>query len=304
MAPPAARQQGMRMIYNLGSINADKVYHLPHLPAPGETLAALRHVTGLGGKGANQSVAAARAGATVAHIGAVGPDGDWMVRALSDEGVDTAHVARLDTPSGHAVILVDPDGENAIVIHPGANRALPPARIAAALASAAPADWLMLQNETALTAEAARMARAKGMQVAYSAAPFDAAAVRDILPHVTLLMLNAVEAEQLSQALGFGVTDIPVPRLLITRGADGALWHDRTDDTSLRVPALPVTPVDTTGAGDTFAGYLVAGLSRGLAPSAALTRAAAAAALSVTRPGAADAIPTAAEVAALSGRGQ
>ncbi len=282
------------MIYNLGSINTDHIYRLSHLPRPGETLAADSYVRILGGKGANQSVAVARAGASVRHIGAVGPDGDWLVAALAGHGVDVTHVARSAAPSGHAVIHVDAAGENAIVIWPGANRALHPADVAAALDGATPGDWLLMQNETSLQVETAQLARDRGMRIACSAAPFEPDAVRAVLPYVTLLILNAVEADQLRPSLG----RIDVPQLLVTHGAQGAEWHDLIRSEHVTVPAFSVNAVDTTGAGDCFAGYAVAGLSQGMNPQAALTRAAAAAALQVTRPGAAEAIPGLSEVLA------
>lgn len=284
------------MIFNLGSINADHFYQVPHLPGPGETLAATGFSTGLGGKGANQSVAAARAGATVRHIGAVGADGTWAVDRLQSLGVDTRHIAIVNSPTGHAIICIDPGGENQIILHPGANQAQNLAHIEAALADADDTDWLMLQNETSHQVETAELAHSKGVNIAYSAAPFDPQAVRAILPFVTLLMMNAVEARQLSAALDVAIGDVPAPCILITKGPDGADWIDRNSGETVSVPAFPVTPVDTTGAGDTFAGFAVAALSQGLPPDQALTRAAAAAALKVTRKGTAQAIPTLADV--------
>jgi len=291
------------MIFNLGSINIDHFYRVAHLPSPGETLAADDYRMGLGGKGANQSAAAARAGARIAHIGAVGPEGGWAVDRLAGWGVDTTHIARLETATGHAIINVDAAGENTIILYPGANRALDWAAVERALAAASPDDMLILQNETAHQAEAAGLARALGMRVLYSAAPFDADAVRAILPHVTTLALNAVEADQLSAALGLPLDALEVPELLVTRGADGAEWRARTGDRAF-APALKVAPVDTTGAGDTFAGYFAAGRDRGLSPQQSLDWAAVAAALKVTRQGTADAIPTAAEVAAFRAAGR
>jgi ribokinase len=282
------------MIFNLGSINADHVYRVAHLPRAGETVAAQGYARLLGGKGANQSIAGARAGGQVVHIGAVGADGDWMVADLADAGVDVRHVRRGQVVSGHAVITVEESGENAIVIHAGANRALRLEDVEAALAEARPGDWLSMQNETNLQAEVARMAQAKGLRIAYSAAPFDVAAVRAVLPHVTLLMLNEGEAAQMAREMG----EIAVPMLCVTRGARGVLWTEAAVGETVTIPAPNVVAVDTTGAGDTFAGYLVAGLAAGLQPRAALRRAVSAAAISVTRPGASGAIPMAAEVAA------
>ncbi len=136
------------------------------------------------------------------------------------------------------------------------------------------------------------------MPVAYSAAPFEVAAVRAVLPDVSLLLLNAVEATQLCTALGVALTALPVPRVLVTHGAQGAVLHDLAAGSETRVPAFRVQAVDTTGAGDTFAGYLVAALAEGQGVDAAMRLASAAAALKVTRTGAAEAIPFRAEAEA------
>jgi ribokinase len=281
-------------IYNLGSINADHVYAVPHLPGAGETLAATALTTGLGGKGANQSVAAARAGATVVHIGAVGHDGRWAIDRLTRYGVQTHAIAEGDTATGHANICVDPRGENQIIVYPGANQRLCATHLAP-IDAVRPGDWLMLQNETNLQFAAATRARALGGRVAYSAAPFDVSAVQAVLPHIDLLILNAIEAEQLTQALGGPVSDLPVPMIVVTKGAHGAdLIPDAGETVTIAAPK--VDAVDTTGAGDTFAGYMIAGLEQGMAPKQALRLAAAAAALKVTRSGTADAIPSRDEV--------
>ncbi|MFN6980005.1 MAG: PfkB family carbohydrate kinase, partial [Gemmobacter sp.] len=258
-------------IYCLGSINLDHTYRVPHIPAPGETLAAISHATGLGGKGANQSVAAARAGATVRHIGAVGPDGGWAIRQLAGYGVDTAHVATVEAATGHAIIAVDDAGENAILLHPGANRAQSPGAIAAALATARTGDTILIQNETDRQAETAAQAAALGLRVIYAAAPFDAAAAAAVLPHAAILILNAIEAAQLAAS---GIA--PACTMVVTRGAAGADWI-APGQPPLHVPAFPVTAADTTGAGDCFTGTLAAALDAGLPAAEAMRRAAAAA---------------------------
>ena len=140
-----------------------------------------------------------------------------MRDALATAGVDVTHVANAAVASGHAIVMVDSVGENSIVIHPGANRALDFNGVEAALHDARPSDWLLMQNETNCQVEAARMAHGRGMRVAYSAAPFDARSVQAVIPYLTLLILNAAEAAQLFQMVG----EVLVPRLLITRGADG-----------------------------------------------------------------------------------
>jgi ribokinase len=283
-------------IYNLGSINIDHVYRVPHLPRPGETLAAQDYAMGLGGKGANQSVAAARAGAHTYHIGAVGPEGVWARDMLAGYGVDVRHVAVGTTPTGHAIINVDPAAENAIVTFAGANRTPDAGTVAQALAQATPADTLLLQNETSAQPQAATLAAARGLRVVYSAAPFQVSALRAVLSHATMLVMNAGEAAEMRAALG----ELPPVTLVITRGAEGAEWL-APGATPLFVPAFRVTPVDTTGAGDCFTGTLAAALDAGADPTQAMRRAAAAAAIQVTRPGAAQAMPSAAEVDAFLG---
>lgn len=284
------------MLFNLGSINIDHLYRLPHLPGPGETLAALTYDRGLGGKGANQSVAALKAGAQVVHIGAIGQGDTWTQGALAGHGVSLDAVARVSAATGHAIIALDAGGENSILLHPGANRQQDSALIARTLARAGPGDALLLQNETSHQAEAAALARGQGADVFYSAAPFDIAALRAILPHATHLLMNAVEAAQLAQATGQGLADLPVKAVIVTRGAEGADWIGAGG--TLHVPAFSVTPVDTTGAGDCFAGSLAARLSLGDSPEQAMRYASAAAALQVTRLGTAGAMPTQPEVRA------
>ena len=286
-------------VWNLGSINADHVYALPHIPGPGETLAARSLTTGLGGKGANMSVACARAGGNIRHIGAVGPEGGWMTERLRSYGVDTGPIVTLDSPSGHAIIAVDDAAENMIIVYPGTNRQIPVAHIDTHLAGARGGDLVLTQNETNHQVEAARSARIRGLRVAYAAAPFEAGAVRAILPFADLLILNEVEADQLRTATGQGPGSLGVADVIVTLGSEGCLWLRNHEEA--RFPSLRVTAVDTTGAGDTFTGYLLAGLDAGQAMPAAIDLATRAAALKVTRHGAADAIPARHEAEAFQG---
>ncbi|RNF34851.1 ribokinase [Paracoccus methylarcula] len=281
-------------IWNLGSINIDHVYRMEHLPLPGETLAASSYSVGLGGKGANQSIAAALAGAVTRHLGAMGEGDEWVIQRLQAAGVDTGSIQRLpDNVTGHALILLDSTAENSIIINPGANRALQAAMLEKALRHITREDTLLIQNETNCQVEAARIARAAGARVIYSAAPFDLDALREVMAHVSILAMNAGEAEQLFAAMA---GELPVEALLITRGAEGAEYRDLKTGQVHRHPAFPVDPIDTTGAGDTFAGYFAAALDRGNAVPEALRLASAAAALKVTRAGAGDAIPSRDEV--------
>ncbi len=285
-------------VWCFGSINIDHFYTLEHLPAPGETLAAQSYRVELGGKGANQSVAAARAGAAVRHLGAVGVDGAKALFELEAAGVECHAVQRLEGATGHAVIMVDQAGENSIIIHAGANREMALAPVLEALADAEPGDMLLIQNETAHQAELAEAAMRQGMQVIYSAAPFDVEAVRAVLPFVSLLVMNAVEAAQMQAALGLRLDEVPVETLVITRGAEGASWLARGQP-EIHVPAQPVHVVDTTGAGDCFTGALAAALDASSAPKEAMRFASAAAALQVGCVGTAGAMPRRAEILAL-----
>mgnify|MGYP005842111303 CR=1 FL=1 len=287
-------------IVNLGSINIDLVYRVPHIVAPGETLGAVSRQVFAGGKGANQTVALARAGAKVYHAGRIGEDGRWILAKLADAGADTSLVEFDDGPTGHAVIQVSDDGENSIIIDGGANRRLDAAQIERTLSRFGPGDTLVLQNEVSGVAEAITRASARGMRVCLTPAPMDEAATRLPLEQVAVLLVNRSEGRALA---GLDDAERAVGQLqrrtgglvVMTLGGDGAVASDGSD--TVRVPAYGVNPVDTTAAGDTFAGYFLASLSTGAAPAAAMTLAARAAAICVTRPGAMDSIPTREEVA-------
>jgi len=283
------------MIFNLGSINIDHIYRVPHFPAPGETLLSDSYSKGLGGKGANQSVAIARAGGQVVHIGAIGNDALWTRDILVSSGVDTSGIEVLESATGHAIINVDPSGENCIVLFDGANVLVSEGQISAALTGAKAGDWLLLQNEVNNGPFAAKLARAKGLKVAYVAAPFDAAKVQNMLPFVDLLSVNEGEAAMVCEALGVSEDEIPVEKLLVTRGSDSITYREGPH--RYTQPVFEVEPVDTTGAGDTFMGYFMAQLDAGKVPQEALRMAAAAAAVKVTKKGTAEAIPLMEDVA-------
>ena len=283
-------------LFNLGSINADFVYSVPHIPAPGETLSSTGRKVYLGGKGANMSVAAARAGSSVFHIGAVGHDGRWAVERLANYGVNTDHIAEIEVETAQAIIAVDSAGENAIILHPGANHAIDEDIVAPALERAKPGDWLVTQNETNAQKTTLERGKARGMKIAYAAAPFSAQAVKDVLPLLDFLILNRVEADQLFQATDQHPDELGVSDVIVTEGGDGATWYG--ENGAVKIVPVPVKPVDTTGAGDTFTGYVLAGLDLGLPMEEALSLASRAGALMVTRHGTADVIPTLAEVRA------
>jgi len=291
------KSEARAMIYNLGSINADHAYDVPHLPQPGETLASSAYSLGLGGKGANMSVAIAQAGGSVRHIGAIGQDGAWAREKLLAFGVDCTHVVQVDVPTGHAIINVEPGGENAIVIYAGANQMQSAKVIRDAMRKAETGDTVLVQNETNGQVEALKIATGRGIRRVYAAAPFEAEAVKAALPLCDILVLNEVEMAQLHQASGQDVPELGVDTVVVTRGAKGVRCFERASDfRPLDIEAPKVVAVDTTGAGDTFTGYLVAGLDAGLALQDAVRRAVMAAALSVTKKGTTDAIPAVKDV--------
>lgn len=283
------------MIFNFGSINIDHVYRVSQMPAPGETLEAKSYDKFIGGKGLNQSIAVARAHGDLTHVGAIGPDGTWLLEAVSDLGVGTDQIQIADTPTGHAIIFVDDNGENQIVLVGGANLSFSEQMVESVLASANPAtDWVLLQNETNLIEYVADQARLKGIKIAYSAAPFDEETALAMIEKIDLLAVNELEAQALAGALKVSVQDIPVQRLLVTKGSKGAAYY--SDDEIVEVDAISVDAVDTTGAGDTFLGSFLARFSVGNTVQSSLNYAAAASAIQVTREGAATAIPTLEEV--------
>ena len=277
-------------VFNLGSLNIDYIYTLPHLLVAGETLSATDVEAALGGKGANQSLAIARAGGSISHAGQIHKNDEAWLSQLADEGVILTHVKRANVATGHAIVMVDAlTGENQIVLSPGANDQLPLDMIAPFLASSLPQDWALSQNETNLTTSFLTAAKNKGMKICYSAAPFVAEITASLLPLVDLLIVNHIEAAALTAHQGCSADALGVPHLIITSGAKGADYCGYHG--SFHVPAPKVQPVDTTGAGDTYLGYVLAGIDAGQTMQDAMHDAAQAAALQVARHGASAAIP-------------
>lgn len=282
-------------IFNLGSINLDYFYRLPHLVSAGETLAANDFNIALGGKGANQSVALAKAGAEVFHIGAFGQKDALYLQEMKNAGVNLDFVALLDMPSGHAIIMVDDKtGENQIILLPSANYKIEQEQIKKALQKANSSDWALAQNETCLVEPFLSLAKQQGLKICYSAAPFVAEQTAGLLPLTDLLIVNEGEAAALSDYIEKDITTLGLPHLIITLGSKGARY--RGEQGCFSVAPFKVTAIDTTGAGDTFLGFVLASLSDGQTMQQAMRYASAAAALQITRQGALPAIPSGAEV--------
>jgi len=282
-------------ILNFGSLNIDHVYQVEHIVRPGETLPSASYQVFAGGKGANQSAALAKAGAAVFHAGRVGPEGGWLVEKLAGLGADMRYTVEDQAPTGHALIQVDTQGRNAIVLFPGCNQRLDEAQIDSTLADFGPGDLLLLQNEVNQLPHLMRRARDRGLRICFNPAPFTPQVQEYPLELVDILVLNEVEGEGLSgKQEPRGVVEALVRRyprasIVLTLGAEGVLYSSPQE--CFHVPAQQVQAADTTAAGDTFIGYFLVGLAAGQAPRQAAQRACRAAALCVGRPGAMDSIP-------------
>lgn len=287
-------------ILNFGSINIDHVYEVDHFVRPGETLGSSGYKIFAGGKGFNQSIALARAGATVFHAGKVGRDGVWLLQRLSLDGVDTSAVSVADIATGHAVIQVVPAGENAIFLYGGSNQALAEMDVVKALTRFSSGDYLLLQNETSVVADAIRKGKEQGLCVVFNPAPMSPVVQTYPLDLVDLFILNETEAGELT-----GETDtekirtamrrrFPHSATVLTLGGKGAVYFDAVAE--FYEKALRVEPVDTTAAGDTFIGFFLAEWVQTGDPARALAVGCRAAAICVTRPGASDSIPRAGEL--------
>ena len=237
----------------VGSLNVDHTLRVPRIPAPGETLTSSSMLTCFGGKGANQAVAAARAGGRVAMIGCVGVDdfGTRYIEALKFEGIDTSGVLRSEMPTGSAFIAVDDMGENSIIVNPGANHAITVASIEkhADLIRGAEALLLQLECPLAVVRRAAEIAREAGVRVILNPSPLSEAFLAERF-EVDVLIVNEGEAAQITP--NRDLNEARCRHLIITRGAESTL--SITEEGVVEVSPPKVTPVDTVGAGDTFAG--------------------------------------------------
>ena len=293
----------MSSVIVVGSANVDQVFRVERIPAPGETVLSTGFSTARGGKGQNQAVAAARAGAPTAFIAALGDDafGSDTRAGLIDDGVDVTGVRSLDAATGTALIAVDSVGENTIIVEAGANRLLvdlQSADAAAIAASSVLAMQLEIPLETVIAA--ARIARAADTTVMLNAAP-----IRDLpaelLSSLDILVVNEHEASHLAGERDWRELTEQVPVVVVTLGSEGALLLRRGSD-EVRVAAPSVHAVDATGAGDTFCGAFAAGLAEDMELEQALRFAVTAASLSVQSYGAVPSIPLRAQIDAATSR--
>jgi ribokinase len=282
-------------IYCCGSANLDFVYRMPHFVRPGETIAATERSVYCGGKGLNQAIALARAGLSVSFVGRIGADGSQLLRRLSAEGIDTSLCQEVELPTGHAVIQVTDQGENNIILFPGANHSFTSKDPIEVLASAQHGDFLVLQNEVSCVNDFIVHGRAKGMKIIFTPSPMSEAVKSYSLEAVDFLFLNEVELKELTgfDSVDAGITSLgkrmPSSQIVVTLGEKGAVhWHQGTQ---IFQDAIEVKVVDTTAAGDTFLGFFMASYLSGDSARASLERAAKAASICVSRAGASDSIP-------------
>lgn len=287
-------------VLSFGSLNIDYVYAVDHIILPGETEDTGGREIHCGGKGLNQSIALSRAGVKVMHAGLVGEEGDALIEQCAENGVDTRFIRKVPGPSGHTVIQVDKKGQNSILLFGGANRQMTPDYIDEVLSAFGEGDLILLQNEINLLDEIIERAYAKKMCIVLNPSPYDGALSSCDLNKISYFIMNELEGEAISKEktpdgmLFFMKEHYPQARTVLTLGCDGSMYQDA--DGILKQGIYEVKALDTTAAGDTFTGYFIASILKGRSPKEALSIAAKASSIAVTRHGAIDSIPVLSEV--------
>lgn len=287
-------------IINYGSLNLDYVYRVKDIVKPGETIDSYSVNHYPGGKGLNQTVALARAGARVCHGGMIGEDGLSLKKLLESEEVDCSYLKILPGHTGTAFIQVADNGQNSIVLNGGTNRMNTEELCKQALESFGQGDILLLQNEINLIDYLIDQAFEKGMYIVLNPSPITESLLHCNLHKVSMFLMNEIEGqcitgkEELEDILEEMRRKYPAADLVMTLGSEGAVYQGR--EGSLRQRAFSVQAVDTTAAGDTFTGYLLAAMAEGKPVAECLELASKAAAIAVTRMGATSSIPYLKEV--------
>ena len=295
-----------------GSLNIDYVYQVDHIVCPGETETTTSYSVNCGGKGLNQSIALARAGADVWHAGLVGQEGDELINKCVENGVHTDYVRTISGSSGHTIIQVDKDGNNSILLFGGANQCMTNEFIDEVLSGFSSGDIILLQNEINLLDVIIDKAYDNGLQIVLNPSPYNETLAKCNLSKVSYFILNEIEGEQMTgmkeplDIVNEIYTLYPSSKIVLTLGDKGSMYFDGVEVS--KQEAFKVKAVDTTAAGDTFTGYFIASLICGLEikndiidhivknPNEALKIASMASALAVTKAGALDSIPLKKEV--------
>ncbi len=287
-------------ILNFGSLNIDHVYEVPHFPLPGETISSARYSRFPGGKGLNQSIAMAKAGADVYHAGKLGQNSEFLLEALKESSVNTSLLDTTGSETGQAIIQVNPEGENCILLYGGSNQEITTEYIDRVFAFLTEDSILVLQNEINNLEYILGKARERGLKIALNPSPVDERLKSMDLSGITWLLLNEIESRELS---GFEEPDsslmnllncYPHMKIILTLGEKGAIYQDK--NTRYVQPAYKTRVKDTTAAGDTFTGYFISLTASGLGIEEALDMAARAAAITISREGAGSSIPKLEEV--------
>lgn len=287
-------------VLNFGSLNIDYVYQMAHFIRPGETAPCKTLTAGCGGKGLNQSIVLAQAGTQVFHAGLYGKEGEFLLSKMEEKGVDTSLMRMGQGQNGHAIIQVDEGGQNCIILYGGTNQQITESYADEVLSHFEAGDVLVLQNEINCMRYIMRQAKARGMRIAFNAAPYGEEVKSYPLECVDWLIVNEVEGAGLSGKTGYeDILDTlsamyPGMCIMLTMGKSGCMYRGAGE--TVRLGACRVDAVDTTAAGDTFIGYFVRGIVQGLSMTDTLRQATVASAIAVTRPGAADAVPALNEV--------
>lgn len=287
-------------VLNIGSMNLDYVYQVDHIVQPGETLASGGMNIFLGGKGMNQSIALAKAGVEVYQGGMIGEDGQPFIDACKEFGVHGEFIKQVKGKTGHAIIQIDKDAQNCILLFGGANQLLTEEYIDEVLAQFEEGDILLLQNEVNALPYMVEKAYEKGMQIALNPSPFNEKLDAVDMEKISLFLLNEIEGGQITgymkpeEILAEMAKKFPKAKIVLTLGGDGAIYYE--NGKSYHQPIFKVEAMDTTAAGDTFTGYFLAGMVEGMSIEDTLKMSAKASSIAVTRNGAVPSIPYRKEV--------
>lgn len=282
-------------ILNFGSLNIDHVYNVGSFLVAGETSASLGYAKNPGGKGLNQSVALARSGGDVYHAGFIGSDGLFLKELLDNENVNTEFVSVTEYPTGHAIIQVDKNGENCILVHGGANRCITKEFVDKVISCFSEGDLLLMQNEICQIGYITEIAKKKGMKIIFNPSPVTEDISSYPLEKIDMFILNEVEGaclageDQPDMMLCRLIEKFPNTEFVLTLGKKGSVYGK--GDIRIKQSAYPAKAVDTTAAGDTFTGYFLSSVARGLDIKDALDIASKASSIAVTVLGAARSIP-------------
>lgn len=287
-------------ILNIGSMNLDYVYSVDHIILPGETEATEKRSVFLGGKGINQSVALAKAGADVYHAGIIGMGGRPFLEICEEYGINHKHIKKIDAPDGHTIIQIDKNAQNSILLFGGTNQMFTKEFVDKILIDFTEQDMLLLQNEINLLPYIVDQAQKKGMKIVLNPSPFNKDLQAVDMSKINMFVLNEVEGHQLTgrteanEILSALLQMYPNAEIILTLGEAGAVYASSTE--RHYQPSFHVDAVDTTAAGDTFTGYFLSGVAQGLPIPRSLEMSAMASAIAVTRPGAVPSIPFYSEV--------